>query len=220
MTGDDVAGAGASIIPVTDAQAEAVTALANFGTTVVSQGSLLARYAGRIFGTLPEDMVGLVLGEPIHAARTIIARELDHLVTMHQERRGFTPQPVSPSVAIPLIQAAYDESRPELQELWAALIAAAMDPARSSRVRLRFIETVKQFDPLDALLLRQVPIEFTNLEPSAAAFFAKALSADVGEVVLSMENLERLGCAKTNDRNLRYFVATALGRELLRACED
>ena len=66
------------------------------------------------------------------------------------------PQPVSPSLAVPLLQAAYDESRPELQELWASLIAAAMDPARSGRVRLSFIDTLKQFDPLDALVLRGV----------------------------------------------------------------
>ena len=56
-------------------------------------------------------------------------------------------QPVSPSLAVPLVRAAYAEDRPELQKFWAELIAAAMDPRRSSRVRLSFIETLKRFDP-------------------------------------------------------------------------
>src|SRR5437660_1458996 len=59
-----------------------------------------------------------------------------------------------PSVAIPLLRAAYDESRPELQQIWAKLIAAAIDPNRSGQFRLSFIATLKQFDPLDAQVLK------------------------------------------------------------------
>jgi hypothetical protein len=90
----------------------------------------------------PEDAVGLVLGDPLHFVRTVIARTLDQLISKIFERRGVTDtQPVSPSLAIPLLRAAYDESRPELQQLWADLIAAAMDPKRSGRVRLSFIDS-------------------------------------------------------------------------------
>ena len=45
-----------------------------------------------------------------------------------QRRNVQKPEPVSPSLAIPLISAAYDETRPELQQIWAELLAAAMDP--------------------------------------------------------------------------------------------
>jgi hypothetical protein len=50
---------------------------------------------------------------------------------------------------------AYDESRPGLGEMWAELIAAAMDPTRSGRVRLTYNENLKRFDPLDALVMRE-----------------------------------------------------------------
>ena len=46
-------------IPVTDEQAKAVQKLADVGTTVVEEAGQLARYAGRVLGTAPEDAVGL-----------------------------------------------------------------------------------------------------------------------------------------------------------------
>ena len=64
-------------------------------------------------------------------------------------------QAVSLSVAIPMLRGAYDENREQLRELWAALIAAATDPERTGRVRLSFIDVLKQFDPLDALVMRE-----------------------------------------------------------------
>jgi hypothetical protein len=133
---------GVPMLPVTDEQAKAIQGVSNFGTTIVTEGSQLARSFGRILGTVPEDAVGLIIGDPLHAVRTVIAAKLDDWVDQILRRRQVQKiEPVSPSLAIPLLRAAYDESRPELQELWASLIAAAMDPARSGRVRLSFIET-------------------------------------------------------------------------------
>jgi hypothetical protein len=89
-------------------------------------------------------VVGIVIGEPLHFVRTKIAQKLDERVTkIHRDRNVQEAQPVSPSVAIPLLRAAYDESRPELQDVWARLIAAAMDPKRSDGMRLSFIDAVK-----------------------------------------------------------------------------
>jgi len=141
-------------VPLTDQQSKAVEATAKLGQTVIAESGELARYVGRVLGTLPKDVVGLFLGDPFHAVRTVIAAKLDGLVSELLVRRDVrNTEGVSPSIAIPLLKAAYDESRPELQKLWAGLIAAAMDPTRSDRVRLSFINAVRQFDPLDALLL-------------------------------------------------------------------
>jgi len=51
---------------------------------------------------------------------------------------------VSPSIAIPLFAAAQDESRDELRELFARLLAAAMDPKRKDLTRGSFTAIVKQ----------------------------------------------------------------------------
>ena len=220
MTGDDVAGAGASIIPVTDAQAEAITATAQAGKTAIEESGKLGRYVARFLGDVPSNMVEVFIGLHLRFVRVLIADSYDRRISKILERRNAKTEPMSPSVAIPLIQAAYDESRPELQELWAALIAAAMDPARSSRVRLRFIEIVKEFDPLDALLLRQRNRQTDDMKPHAMGHIGKVLGISVDETLVSVENLNRLGCLYRNPNNLMDFSVSSFGKELLRACED
>jgi hypothetical protein len=203
-------------IPVTDEQAKAVQKLSEFGTTVVEETGQLARCLGKVLGTVPEDAVGLVIGDPLRFVRTAIALKYDEWIERLVRDRGFRPQPVSPSVAIPLLRAAYDESRPELQELWAQLIAAAMDPQRCNRVRRSFIDTVQRFDPLDALVLKGL-----YKIPGGAAkreYFSANLGVSVGEIEVSRLNLRELKCVySTSDDNL---IIGSYGIELVRACSD
>jgi hypothetical protein len=214
-------GTGPNLLGITDAQAEAVKAVAGLGTTLVAEGGQLARYMGRVLGTAPEDAVGLVLGDPLHFVRTVIARALDQLVSKIFERRGVTDtQPVSPSVAIPLLRAAYDESRPELQQLWAELIAAAMDPKRSGRVRLSFIDTLKRFDPLDALVLRTRYTQSGDLSPNALEFSMKSLNTARDEIEISIGNLIALNCIFRRGADRHDFQITPYGRELMGVCSD
>jgi hypothetical protein len=103
---------------------------------------------------------------------------------------------VSPSLAIPLLRAAYDETRPQLQELWAHLIAAAMDPQRANRVRRSFIDTVQRLDPLDALVLKRLGempdnVSFVaNLKPTQ-------FNVSPDEWEISTSNLYDLRCLTT-----------------------
>ncbi|MDE2465752.1 MAG: DUF4393 domain-containing protein [Alphaproteobacteria bacterium] len=58
----------------------------------------------------------------------------------------------SPSVAQPLIEAAMQESRPELQELWAGLLASAMlDDGKNARYE--FKDILAKMSPQDAVVL-------------------------------------------------------------------
>jgi hypothetical protein len=209
-----------SIIPVTDEQAKAVGKLADFGTTVVEETGQLARYVGRVVGTVPEDAVGLIIGDPLRFIRTAIASKYDERITKLLRNRGVAPQPVSPSLAIPLLRAAYDESRPELQELWAQLIAAAMDPERVNRVRRSFIDTVQRLDPLDALILRELYRLPGNR--SSRQTLVPILSVEDIEIELSILNLGDLRCIHPpngSDASLGFSL-TSYGRELVRACSD
>jgi Abortive infection alpha len=207
-----------SLLAVTDEQAKAITSVATFGTTVVTESSDLVRYVGRVLGTVPHDAVGLVLGDPLKFVRTAIAAQYDVLLDKILKRRNVTEtQPVSPSVAIPLLRSAYDESRPELQKLWAALIAAAMDPQRSARVRLSFIDTLKRFDPLDALVLKARCVEQGVLQPSALIFIATTLRQPAEEVQASVENLKALRCV---EGAVPSFYINNYGKLLIKACSD
>src|ERR1700730_10487794 len=207
-------------IPVTDEQAKAVQKLADFGTTAIEETGQLAHYMGRVLGTAPEDVVGLVIGDPLHFVRTAIAFKYDEWITRLHRNRGVTPEPVSPSLAIPLLRAAYDESRPELQELWAQLIAAAMDPQRANRGRRSFIDTVQRLDPLDCLVLKELyNTSVDTLLPDPRDFLVQRLKVSGDELEISAINLHDLRCV--NDPRVdQIFRITVYGRELIKACSD
>src|SRR3979411_563851 len=98
---------GPKLLGVTGEQANAVQALAALGTTVVTETGNLARYVGRVLGTVPEDVVGVVIGDPLHFVRTVIAGALDaNAQKILERRRVKEPQGVSPSLGIPLLRAA------------------------------------------------------------------------------------------------------------------
>jgi hypothetical protein len=204
---------------VTDGQAKAVSDLANLGTTVVTEVSNPARYIARIVGTVPEDAVGFVLGDPLHAVRTLAAGWYDIKVAEILERRRAKPQPVSLSVALPLMRGAYDETRDELRGLWAQLIATAMDPDRCGQVRISFIDTLRQFDPLDALVLKaRHEIGTSLVQPHLLEHLRQKLAVDLEELIISIQNLQRLNCSA--DNRVGNFQLSPYGRGLLRACSD
>jgi hypothetical protein len=206
---------------LSDEQAKALSSVANFGTTVVTESSNLARYIGHIVGTVPEDVVGLFLGDPLRAVRTIAAQWYDDKTReIHARRNTKRLEAVSLSVAIPLLRGAYDESRPQLRELWAALIAAAMDPERTGRVRLSFIDTLRQFDPLDALILKDRNDISGEPTPSAIQVLQSRLNVTTDEILISVQNLTRLNCLMSPTGVLANFVVTPFGRGLLRAVAD
>ena len=206
------------VIPVSDEQAKAVSSLSGFGLTVVTEASGLARYIGRVLGTVPHDAVGLVIGDPLHFVRTAIAAQYDILLDKILSRRNVgQTQAVSPSLAIPLLRGAYDESRPELQELWAALLASAMDPRRSGRVRLSFIETLRRFDPLDALVLRKRHEHPGDMQPNSLAGIAALVGEQEPEVQISVDNLTVLNCV-VKMSSMTNFHVTVYGRSLVQVC--
>jgi hypothetical protein len=96
------------MLPITDQQAKAIQSSAELGNTVIEESSALARYLANVLGTVPRDTVGLVLGDPLHAVRAIIAAKLDDRVKkIHCDRNVKETEPVSPSLAIPLLKPAY-----------------------------------------------------------------------------------------------------------------
>jgi hypothetical protein len=61
--------------------------------------------------------------------------------------------PVPLKIALAILENAAIEEDDSLQDLWAKLLAAAADPAMQSKVRIAFIEVIRQFDAIDAMVL-------------------------------------------------------------------
>ena len=130
----------------------------------------------------------------------------------------------------PPAQPAQDESREELAELWARLLANAMDPKLNS-VRHSFIEAVKKMDPPDAVLLVAVAVENLSTiwsrkgtqgsNTSDISTMADKLHYRLTEAQLSLEHLSTLGLfasvRSSADGGQDYHI-TVTGREFMRAC--
>jgi hypothetical protein len=79
--------------------------------------------------------------------------------------------PISPRVAIPMLDAASLEDDETLQDVWAKLIANSMDPHFEAAIHPGYIEIVKQMSPDEAIILGSFlkldafPILFSNHVP-------------------------------------------------------
>ncbi len=139
----------------------------------------------------------------------------------------------SPSILIPLVDTACQESRRELQDLWAALLANSMID-EGKKVRQAFISTLSKFDPPDVLVLRAI----INI-PQPTGWFASSLmttnrayiSQQIEEIGLSKDewesscqNLKQLGCIEVAPNHSETIILecrpypTSFGKQLVAAC--
>jgi hypothetical protein len=156
---------------------------------------------------------GLLIGDRIEAWRE---RNLDALARrtkqILKQRNLAETAPLSESIAIPLLEAAQGDPRQEMQDLWATLLANAMDPARREEVRQEFITTLKAFHPTDAVVLKRLNEAFPQrVDPH------ELMGTDLRQstVEVSLRNLSLWGCSEGGSVS---HAILPFGRELVRAC--
>ncbi len=205
-----------SIIPISDEQAK-------LGQEIVGAGRDLGSYLAKILGDLPQDLVGLIIGDKVKARRLVQAEKLWETAKHYlREQQVTEPEPPSLNVVIPILEAAVNENREELQDLWARLLAASMNPKKSNLVRLKFIEISKKFDPLDARVLDWMYSHeggiFSNLPDKGMKQIQSDLTISEDEILVSLENLADLGLIN-DPRNTGSgaYTLRPFGREFLRS---
>ena len=126
----------------------------------------------------------------------------------------------SPTVLIPLSQAAVDEGRPELQAMWAALMANAMVDG-GKWVRRDYFAVLRQLEPPDVLVIdmvRRQP-EHAVIDNARRAFLdseIERLGLPDAELWISIQKLRRLEClGPTWLGDLTHFA-----RGLMTACSS
>jgi hypothetical protein len=91
-----------------------------------------------------QDLVDLLGRDWLKVRRAEnLARILEKARERLRARRVEPAEPASLSIVLPILVAAADESRDELQEIWARLLAAAADPSRAKSFRIAFIDAVR-----------------------------------------------------------------------------
>jgi hypothetical protein len=168
---------------------------------------------------LAQNVVGL-------ATDAVYEYRLRRFVTMRQKTLkqlsdGGVSELIEPpaAVAIPLLDAATLENREELQDLWASLLANLMDPAHCDLVRIEFVDTLKQLNPIDAKCLELLNTAVDSTQ-NPRNHLSGLLSVDPGVVQVALENLAKLGCANAAGigANSGIFLVSAYGRQLFQAC--
>ncbi len=192
------------------------------------------RFLNRVFGGMIEDSVGIV-------ADRIRFFRLKNFAILHENTRrilrekGYTEDTntrvVLPKVGVPLIESATLEEDPELQVLWAQMLANAMDPDSEVDVKLRHVALLREMEPLDVRILHachqekmadhdKVPLDEVLFERKR---IAQGFRVEEHLIEVSLLNLIRLSCidsgflptsAHTNvggrSRSLTIYVGTEL----------
>ena len=144
------------MMPLTDSQAEAGKALAETTGKALDLTKGIGSYLAETICTITQDLLGLAGGDWLHEKRQrnlaqMQAKTARILEGVERERIS---EP-SPSVIVPLLEAAKNEGRGELQELWAALLARALvDGGKTARKS--FYELLATLDLPDVITLRIV----------------------------------------------------------------
>lgn len=203
---------------LTKEEAEAVSAVAKTSDRAIEALQQFGGFLGKVFGTVPEDTIGLFGDYLRHLRVRNFAQMQQRTEEILATRRNVEVEAVSPIIAIPLISAAQDESRPELQELWARLLANAMDK-NAPAVRQSYIEALKKFDPPDALILKKVA-ESNGLvvRPDKINNVSAATGLLPDEILVSLDRLSDLRCVEKNQVGHMQYHLSSFGRLLLNAC--
>jgi hypothetical protein len=190
--------------PIDADTAHAIEETAKFGTKLLDSGDKAAGYATGVFERLPHNLVGLV-GDWVCHQRIRQWAKLQVRTKQILNERGIKEpyEEVSPSIALPLLEAAVDETREELSELWAKLLAAAMDPKRRDLIRQSFVQIVKQMEAFDVLVLKVIANNQTHGQGSTSfdvVVESLGQGTDVrNDVLESFEALAKLRCISFRD---------------------
>jgi hypothetical protein len=186
-------------------------------------------YLARVFADVPRDLVGLLGGAWIHEQHIRLRHRLcwrTEEIVAERDVREFVQ--LSPNIAAALVAGAQEESREELLELWARLLANAVDP-KLNNIRGSFIAAVKAMDPMDARVLYYMHSENIgrirvgsggSKADVSVEFIATELHTRQDEVEVSIRHLNDLGFMNplqpAADPNVWFPGAKT--REFMRAC--
>ena len=209
------------IRPIDPDSAHAIEEFAKAAAKAIDAAVQAGKYVGEVLGDLPHDLVG-IMGDWVKHKRARRWAELSaDTEKIFRDHGVENREDVSPSIAIPLIAAAINEDRDGLKQLWAKLLAAAMDPARAAQVRLSVIDALKRMEPLDAAVLKAVHLHNGPFDGNARQKIASELRVTRDEVDVSGSNLVKLELlAELPMRDPSFTIISPLGREFLRAVSN
>lgn len=195
--------------------AKAAQEVAKAANNAIDAAREAAQFFNRVLGNPIADAVGITIGDPLRFVRTLsidwYSRRVDEILEKRNKKKLSA---VPPRLAIEILDAAQDETRGELRELWARLIANAMDESTRKTVRIEFAGILKQLNPLDALVLQRIATVVGFIRPQS---FAQAQHFDTNDTATSLLYLFDLKCVEQAPTDLNAFKISPRGTALLKA---
>ena len=125
------------------------------------------------------------------------------------------------SVAILMIEKASLEDDAFMQEKWASLLAASVNPALAGKVRKGFSQIVSELEPLDVKVLDLLyddrirsPRKLEEID-NIQTRLAEHLKAEKHDIMLALDNLLRTGLCQ---RIMDSLYISALGVDFVECC--
>ena len=114
------------------------------------------------------------------------------------EASGIQPEQIREcalKIGIPLLEAASLEDNTELRDIWASLLANALNPNFCEEIRTGYIDIAKNLSPLDVRILEfmRSANEFTMPKTyEERTYITNLLYAKIDDIEVSLDNLKRL----------------------------
>jgi hypothetical protein len=204
------------IRPIDPETAKAISDTAKLGSDLIGTGNALGSYTAGVLANLPKNLVGMIDDWVVQKRRLSILKYEQEFKALLRDRNVEPVEP-SPTVLIPLLEAAVDEEREELRDLWARLLANAYDPGRRDLVRDSLISVLKKFDPFDAVVLQTLGGVTGEPAPNARDYVKGTTARSEDEVLVSFSNLIDFGCLQANPTEYWKPRMAPRGRLLLAA---
>lgn len=134
--------------------AKAVQEVAKTARTSIEATEKLGRFVSRITNEPLETIMGIINDRLQFTRWKRRLRLVDRADEILKERNieGHI-RVVPPKLALPIIENASLEENDELQDLWANLLASALDPNFEGTLRAAFIDIIKQVEVVDVHIL-------------------------------------------------------------------
>jgi hypothetical protein len=169
----------------------------------IDAGRETARWLDGKVGQIIADVIGVTVGDNLSATRQVRQIRLRERVIetaweaqKRLEARGIS-EPITPrdKIILPLLEAAAIEDEPELQKLWAELLASAL--SHEEAIQRRFISVLGDITPTSAKALREYFEETPGAKVPPArelgiSYVGETLDGDLYGVSIAQE-LGRLG---------------------------
>jgi len=134
--------------------AKAVQEVAKAGGEAIKATHDLGAFTAELVREPAESVIGILTDRLrfIRWERQIrLVEKAQEIITERRLKGQLTPIP--PKLALPIIEHATLEEDDSLQDLWARLLVEAGNPQSPHKVRMAFVEIIKQLEPVDAKVL-------------------------------------------------------------------